>query len=298
MVYAPIIIFAFNRLDSLKHTVDSLLRNNEAKDCDLFVFVDGPRSHKDGESEKVQAVREYVQKITGFKSVTWRFAETNKGLAASVISGTTEVMEKYGKAIVVEDDLICMDNFLSFMNQGLDMYEHEKDVFSICGYTNKVRCPKDYTADSYFCARSSSWGWATWSDRWMSVDWQLLNWTEYQKKAKQFNRWGGSDCWGMLNDWHDGKNKSWAIRFCFAQFLQNKVSLFPVKSLVRNDGFDGNGTNCKKWSRFKYELDASEQKTFEWPSEISIIPRFYKEAMRYHSISVRIWSKLMYIISM
>ena len=176
MKYAPIIIFAFNRLESLKATVSSVLRNTEAAESDLFVFVDGARHDKDGEADKVQAVQEYVKTITGFKSVTTHFSEINKGLGPSIISGVTEVINKFGRAIVIEDDLILSNNCLSFMNQGLDKYEHEQRVFSICGYSNKVKCPKDYECDSYFCVRSSSWGWATWSDRWHSVDWDLKDW--------------------------------------------------------------------------------------------------------------------------
>lgn len=86
MKYAPIIIFAFNRLEPLKATVSSVLRNTEAAESDLFVFVDGARHGKEGEAEKVKAVQEYVKAIVGFKSVTVHFSEVNKGLGPSIIS--------------------------------------------------------------------------------------------------------------------------------------------------------------------------------------------------------------------
>ena len=56
MIYSPIVVFGFNRPDALKNTIASLLRNKEAKDSDLFVFVDGPRERKMGEKEKVEKV--------------------------------------------------------------------------------------------------------------------------------------------------------------------------------------------------------------------------------------------------
>lgn len=296
MSFAPIIVFAFNRLAPLQNTIVSLLDNEEAKESDLFLFVDGARTDKDGEKEKVEGVREYVKNISGFKSVHYSFAEKNHGLGPSIIKGVTEIINRYGKAIVLEDDLVFSQNFLSFINQGLDLYEQEKSVFSVCGYTNKVKSPKGYDKDAYFCVRSSSWGWATWADRWNSVDWELKNWEDYKHQKKKFNRWGGSDCFGMLQDWKEGKNQSWAIRFCFSQFLQNKLSLFPTISKVRNDGFDGQGTNCKKWSRFKYVFDKSESKTFVFPREVVLNKRLYKSAIRYHSLYLRAWSKFMYII--
>lgn len=227
---APVIIFAFNRLDALINVITSLLLNEEAQESDLFVFVDGAREGKVGERELVCSVCRYIENIVGFKSVNYTFSETNKGLGNSVIKGVTEVINRYGKAIVLEDDLILAPNFLFFMNQGLDKYKEETSVFSICGYSNKVKVPKDYSYDTYFCTRSSSWGWATWADRWNSVDWELENFDKYHILKKEFNRWGGSDCWKMLNDWKCGRNKSWAIRFCFAQFLQKKFPYFLLQA--------------------------------------------------------------------
>lgn len=295
-MFAPIIVFAFNRPKSLNNTIHSLLQNEEAKDSDLYVFVDGVRSNKVGEVEKVQAVQDFVKRIVGFKSIHYTFSKKNKGLGNSIIQGVTQVINQYGKAIVLEDDLVFATNFLSYMNQGLERYEKEEKVFSICGYSNKVKVPKGYEYDTYFCTRSSSWGWGTWADRWNSVDWELKDWNKYKIMGRAFNKWGGSDCWKMLNDWRHGKNKSWAIRFCFAQFLQDKVSLFPTISKVRNDGFDGEGTNCKKWSRFKYEFDRTSNKQIKFPANTILDKELYKSAMAYHGILIRIYSRIMYLI--
>lgn len=293
---APIIVFAFNRPEALKNTIHSLLQNEEAKDSDLYVFVDGARPNKTGEKEKVQAVQDIVKKITGFKSIHYAFSEINKGLGNSIIQGVTQVINQYGKAIVLEDDLVFANNFLSYMNQGLERYEKEEKVFSTCGYSNKVKVPQGYEYDTYFCTRSSSWGWGTWANRWNSVDWELKGWDKYSKMGRAFNKWGGSDCFRMLRSVKEGWGNSWAIRFCFAQFLQDKVSLFPIISKVRNDGFDGEGTNCKKWSRFKYEFDKTSNKQIKFPANIILNKELYKSAMAYHSILIRIYSRIMYLI--
>ena len=292
----PIIIFAFNRIDALKNTIQSLLLNSESVESDLFLFVDGARPNKIGENEKVKEVREYVKTITGFNSVHYSFAEKNQGLAISVINGVTQIINQYGKVIVLEDDLVISRNFLSFMNQALDLYENKDDVFSICGYTNRINVPHDYKEDAYFCVRSSSWGWATWADRWNSVDWLLKDWNAVKKNRKAFNEWGGSDCFSMLQSWKNGKISSWAIRFSYSQFKQKKVSLFPITSKVKNDGFDGSGTNCKKWSRFKYDFDESNNKNYLFPISTELNNKLYRSAIRYNSILIRIWSRIMYII--
>ena len=292
--FSPIIVFAFNRLNSLKTCIAALRDNSESINSDLIVYVDGPRAHKEGEEAKVEAVREYVKGIIGFKSLTIHFSEQNLGLGSSVIAGVTEIINQYGRAIIVEDDLVVGKNFLSFMNQGLNYYENNPKVFSVCGYTNIVKIPWDYSYDAYFCVRSSSWGWATWKDRWMTVDWELKDWRTVERNAKAFNRWGGSDCWKMLRDWHDGKNMSWAIRFCYSQFTQGRMALFPIISHVDNEGFDGEGTNCKKWSRFKFSFDRTDNKDFSMPNRVVQIKSITKSALSYHTIPIRLFSKLMY----
>ena len=295
-MYAPIIVFAFNRLGPLKRCVTALLENSEAVETDLIVYVDGARTNKEGEAEKVAAVKEYVKSVTGFKSLTYHFSSDNKKLGPSIIAGVTEVVNQYGKAIVIEDDLVVTSNFLAFMNQGLNTYEDNDDIISICGYSNIVKEPNGYKFDAYFCPRSSSWGWATWKNQWNSIDWDLKNWIDVEKNARAFNKWGGSDCYGMLKGWHEGFNQSWAIRFCYNQFVQNKLSLFPVVSKVDNEGFDGEGTNCKKWSRFKFELDQSGSKSFNLPNDMKVVPSIRKSFLSYSTIWIRLYSRLMYLI--
>lgn len=295
-MYAPIIVFAFNRLDSLKKCIESLKTNTEAKESDLYVYVDGARPHKEGEQKLVDEVRTFVKSIEGFKSIDYRFADANKGLAPSVIAGVTEIIGKYGKAIVVEDDLFVAKNFLAFMNEGLSKYQDSPKVFSVCGYTNRLKDTKGYPYDAYFCTRSGSWGWATWKDRWDSVDWELNNWNEHKKNSKKFNKWGGSDCWNMLNGWREGRNSSWAIRFCYAQFLQDGLSLFPIISKLGNEGFDGRGTHGKNWTRAKFDFDFDAKKEFKLPEQVILNKKLYKQAMSYNSILIRAWSRLMYMI--
>lgn len=293
-MYAPIIIFAFNRLEPLKRCVASLLANNEAAESDLIVYVDGPRASKEGEAEKVMAVREYVKTIAGFKSLETHFSEKNRGLGPSLIAGITDVMKRYGRAIIVEDDLNCSTNFLSFLNQGLVFYQDKKEVFSISGETVKVKAPKNYDYDNYFAPRAGCWGWATWKDRWESVDFELNDWNAVVKNKRKFNKWGGSDCYSLLNGWHTGKNKSWAIRFNYSQFLQGATSVFPVVSKVSNEGFAEDGTNCKtvRYNRFAMTGDKSGRKNFRFNSNTAEDKRFVRQRMRPVRLITRIYAKI------
>ena len=293
MKYAPIVLFAFNRLEAVKSCVASLLANPEASESDLAVFVDGARVGREGEVQNVEAVCSYVRGITGFRSAEVHASSVNMGLGPSVIAGVSDVINRFGRAIVVEDDLVAAQNFLSFMNQGLDRFETVPEVFSVCGYSNRVHVPDGYGFDAYFCPRSSSWGWATWVDRWNSCDWMLDEWATVKKNACAFNRWGGSDCFSMLNGWKQGRNKSWAIRFCYNQFTRNALSVFPLVSKIENNGFDGDGTNCGKWSRFKSDFDNTGITEFVFPEIISVDPGLRRQSLHYHSLPLRAYSRLM-----
>ena len=169
--YAPICFFVYKRLDETKQALEALQKNSLAKDSDLIIFSDGFKNESD--REKVNAVREYIQTVSGFKSVTINSSEQNKGLATSIIDGVTKIITDRGKVIVLEDDLVVAPNFLQFMNQALFFYSEVKSVFSISGYTMNLSGLEDYEYDYYVGYRASSWGWATWEDRWMDVQWTI-----------------------------------------------------------------------------------------------------------------------------
>ena len=104
MTYAPIALFTYNRADHAQRAVESLLQNAEAKDSDLFIFSDGAKNEK--AIKGVEDNRKYIHTVTGFKTITIIEREKNWGLANSLIAGITDVINKYGRVIVVEDDLI------------------------------------------------------------------------------------------------------------------------------------------------------------------------------------------------
>ena len=148
MEYAPIALFAFNRADSLEKSLNALARSFGAGQSDLYIFVDGPRNAS--ERAKVDLVYALACRAEGFRSVSVRRAEANRGLGPSIMAGVSDVIGRYGRVIVLEDDLVVSPDFLQWMNAGLDQYETVREVFSVCGYSNKVSVPRDYRFDGYF----------------------------------------------------------------------------------------------------------------------------------------------------
>lgn len=299
MSLAPIIVFAFNRPEALKNTIYSLLQNEEVKDSDLYVFVDGARSNKAGEAEKVQAVHDIVKRITGFKSIHYAFNESNKGLANSIIQGTTRIINEYGKVIVVEDDLYVSSSFLRYMNEMLDKYEKDKRIFQVSGYGSKIKRPSDYPYDIYLNERAQSWTWGTWKDRWVTVDWEVKDYKELKSskvKQRKFDK-RGSDLFKMLKGYMEGKNNSWYIRFNYSMYKQGRYSINPIRSLVRNDGFNSEATHCNAYNRYKIDFEEIHSNDFITPSSLEPNETIMKEAVKYWSIPYRVYGKIMTIIT-
>ncbi|SEI45631.1 Glycosyl transferase family 2 [Dyadobacter sp. SG02] len=240
---APIVLFCYNRPAHLRQTVESLRLNTLAPESELFVYSDGPKNEDD--RQKVREVRNYLSTVTGFRAIHITEAEKNKGLAASVIEGVSFVLSKYPNVIVLEDDMLSATDFLSFMNQALDVYAERTDIFSVTGYTPPVTFPENYPHDLYLVPRASSWGWGTWAHKWAKADWQVKGFSTLKNDAdhrEAFNK-GGDDLWPMLVKQQKGVIDSWAIRWTYSQFQNNAYGLYPVHSKIKNIGTDGSGTN-------------------------------------------------------
>jgi len=240
---APIVLFCYNRPAHLRQTVESLRLNTLAAESELFIYSDGPKSEQD--RQRVKEVREYLSTVTGFRTVHIKEAEKNKGLAASVIEGVSAILSQYPKVIVLEDDMLCAADFLSFMNQALDVYAERPDIFSVTGYTPPINFPENYLHDLYLVPRASSWGWGTWAHKWAKADWQVSDFQNLKnnpKRQEAFNK-GGDDLWPMLAKQQKGVIDSWAIRWTYSQFRHNAFGLYPVHSKIKNIGTDGSGTN-------------------------------------------------------
>lgn len=245
---APIVLFVYNRPWHTQQTVEALKCCELAADSELYIFADGPKDGATDETlQKIAEVRQYIHSIDGFKSIHIQESLTNKGLANSVIQGVSEVIEKYGKVIVVEDDIVAHPFFLRFMNGALEYYEKAKQIFAISATMERFQVPSNYKKDVFLTYRFGSWGWATWIDRWNTINWDINNYPIFtQQTSSQIKNLirGGNDLWQMLQAQKNGKIDSWAIRMGYNMSLQRRFCLRPIHSFVNNIGMDNSGTHC------------------------------------------------------
>ena len=250
--YAPILLFVYNRPEHLKQLIASLQANAEAAQSMLFIYTDAARNKAD--EEQVNKVREVIRHIDGFTSIEVIERATNWGLARNIIGGVTEQIRRYGRVIVLEDDLVVAPYFLRFMNDALEAYKDEPQVGHIqaCDFTQDASLP-----DTFLIKFTGSWGWATWERAWQhfNPDGQaLLNELESRRLTRRFDFNGNYRFTRMLRRQVQGKNNSWAIRWNASLFLKDILSLNVGRSLVQNNGFDGSGTHCGGGNLYSSQL--------------------------------------------
>ncbi|MEZ2129488.1 MULTISPECIES: hemolysin activation protein [unclassified Sinorhizobium] len=274
---SPVAVFSYNRPSHTDRALQALSRSARMADCDFFFYSDGPRS--EAARPEVEATREVLRRWAPHFGATVVERPANLGLAKSIGGSVGELCEHYGRAIVVEDDLIVSADFLSYMIEALDRYEDQPDIMQIGGLT--LRAPPDLKDDAFLLPVTTTWGWATWKRAWQHFSWV----PEDLEEAKRDGTWkrlfdlnGTCSFSSMLEDRLAGRNDSWGILWWYAVSRRRGLVLYPRKSLVRNGGFDGSGVHCDD-NDFLGQPDVSAYKglvigeTFKLPSAAKYEPQ-------------------------
>ena len=281
---APIALFVYKRPDHTLQTLSHLAECDLARQSTLFIFSDGPKpSAAPQELADVEKVRAIIRQKDWAGKVVIREQTQNKGLAKSIVDGVTELCDTFGRVIVLEDDLVVSRSFLKYMNDALNKYDKNDNVFQISGYmfpvTHKTR------QDVFFLPLTTTWGWATWKRAWKFFDWNphyALEKLNNRKTRSKFNLDCSYPYTQMLEARLNNRNQSWGILFWWAVFDQDGIGLHPKRSLVNNIGFDTSGTHCSADQVKSYTVDiANGESDAILPDIVAIDPVAYGAIKKY-----------------
>ena len=288
MPCAPIVLFIYNRPEHTRQTLEALAANTLAQESDLFIYADGPKENASEEQlERIRRAREVARSRQWCMTVTMIESGTNRGLAASVISGVTETVGKYGRVIVLEDDIVTGKYFLEYMNTSLEKYESDKQVWEVTGFRPPVKTDKSDSA--FFSKTEYCWGWATWADRWshFKKDAAYYKRTFTKRMIWEFNMEGADPgCWKQIEANLSGKMNTWAVFWAATIFINKGFVLTPYKSLVKNIGFDNTGVNCGNTSNFNV-TDRIDWIVTNFPENIVIRKEDFNEDKAYFRRIIR-----------
>lgn len=272
---APIAVFAYRRPDHLRNTLQSLMRCEGFSGSPVFVYCDGPRS--EAVRADVEATRAVARELLG-EGAEYHFSASNRGLSASVIAGVSDVLKRFDRVIVIEDDLELAGDFIAYMNTALKRYAGDERVYQVSGYM--FDAPEVARAGAaIFLPFTISWGWATWRHAWDAFEADAPGWRQLLTNAKlrhRFNIDGTYAFSSMLVRQMLGFRDSWAVRWCWSVFRRNGLALYPPVSMVKNTGFDGSGTHGRGvLRRFSADKTNSGQVSIAMPPQTAIDPVMY-----------------------
>lgn len=289
MTLAPIGLSTYSRLDHLKQTVDALQGNTLAPQSELYIFSDAPRP---GDEEKVREVRNFIKTINGFKRVEIVERERNNRVYNNR-QGMRMLLDRYGKMIFLEEDIVSAPTYLEFMNFALDAYKDNPRIMSIAGYRPPIAIPSDYPYDVFLLPRFDPWGFGIWKDRFDLIEMKIPKRVVQEiylkpKNLLQFSR-GGIDLLPFVLNNYFQYGDGLDVKIPAHQFVLHMFTVYPVRHLVDNVGLDGTGehTKIKPWYRVNITHEAADE--YQLPTEMEPDPRIWRDFYRFRSGSL--WNR-------
>ena len=273
MIFSPISIFVYNRPLHTRLMLNSLSNCDGIKKSKIFIFIDGPKNKED--DTKINLVKNEIHIFSkNKKNIKIIESKKNLGTYYSIINGVNTVLKKFDRVVVLEDDLRLKKNYLKYMNEAFMKYQNDKNILQISGYAYPI---KIYGTEGYFLNLTSCWGWGIWKNRWQDFYKFLLSKKEIQLSYKKIksnrslkNKFNINNTYNYLNFLNKQivKNfNSWGVLFYLYSFNNEKLNLFPSKSLIDNDGFDGSGLHKSKSNIFNLKIKSKKIK-YKLPNKL------------------------------
>lgn len=236
-----VLVTAHRRPDRLDELL-SLLCTGERT---VYVSIDGSRHDVGHLDRSIGETRMVARKWQSrFPSLNIREVKESSGLRAAVVSAVGWALGTESRLIVLEDDIRPSRRFFEFCDSALFHYETDPLVGSITGYsdvpTSALTEPKRRDRLSCF---TSSWGWATWRDRWLQASRYTpaitgLNIPQHIAQPQSRIYW--STVAYLLKA---RRIDSWAYPWLFFHWRMGWKCLTPQTSLVLNQGADSAATH-------------------------------------------------------
>lgn len=269
---APIAFFCYNRPDHARRTLEALKANELASDSKLFIFSDGAKDTQKSR-EGVANVREYLRTLDGFASVEIIEREKNYGCDRNIYEGITQIVNEFGKIIVVEDDILTCPYFLRYMNDGLELYKDDDKAGVVSGFLKPTYENKGFP-QTFFSNDLGSWGWGTWQRVWKDFEFDALLILKKIREAgleDKFNfGFKSKPCSrGLIAQ---SKALTWDGPFQSSLFLYGRYALKPNRTFTNCIGLDGTGTHCgvEDWQKVNATLADSYTPIEKIPVELNM----------------------------
>ena len=232
----PVLIIGFNRPDLFEDRIKQCLE----LELRIYLFVDKPSTNFNSElNEKViEIVEKYRDLVSGIN-----ISKLPLGPRNSVISSMRWFFRNENKGIILEDDIEICEEFVIFAGKCLQEYENDLSISSISA--SRFEHPSDIELKLEKSIFNSSWGWATWKNRWEDFERSSANFPAlilFQNGSKL--NFISRLYWQLIFlDTHYQRIVTWDYIWLWHNFYYSKFSVVPSRNLAINHGFGTNATH-------------------------------------------------------
>ena len=240
MVKTPVLFITFVRPDYARHTWEGI---KAAKPQKLYFYSNKGRVEKEGEIEKNEEIRAYIKEIDWDCELHTWFRDECANVYESLKGAIDWLFEHEEQGIVLEEDCVPTLGFFSYADQLIEKFKYDRRVWYISGDNFINYNPGGY--DFIFSHHSQIYGWASWRDRWKSIDWELTNLDRFLNEGYVNYLFPYAE---MAHDRIDVMKtaKEWLLKtqcwdgiFYANMLMNNCLSVFPRENLITNIGFLG-----------------------------------------------------------
>lgn len=285
---SAILILAYRRVENIETILGQLAKRGKHA---IYVHIDrGSDSKSEDDAQllfdKILAYRERM-------GLNLRISRpsVNQGIAVSMVSSISRVLEDESEVLILEDDCIPSNDFFEYMNESLGHMRENVAIALACG---AQFAPEGLLNDGWVLSRYPlNWGWAINRNSWITVSQLLLS-----KEPLKYCR-SGDLTRSEIAYWNAGSRRAlegftdvWDTLLVRELIRHDLRVLLPSANLVQNNGDEEFATHTRgkqKWTNFllgtfnKPRIDPEFSNTLD----IWLRKKFFRISKR-HLISTRI----------
>lgn len=291
--WVPIAITTLNRYEHFVRLIESIKKNKEAINIDIYISIDFPPNEQYEEGYK--KILAYLDKIKGFNKVQIYKQRNNLGPAKNSLFIIDKALKEHDRILFLEDDNELSVNAIYYYSSYLEKYENDNTLIGVCGsnvisaYGNKMLSVRDfYAGNDAIKIPFMTYGFATWKKTWLDIsekciDGTVEQWGMDKKKMNKLIRLSPFHFCAYISNVFADKTD---LVYCEGTIVPTDVILtiymltckkdviVPSESKIRNWGFDGSGVHTGKDVVMKNPLivclDDAEEISIDIGSEYNI----------------------------
>lgn len=225
----PIVVVAYNRMESLKRILSSLERASYPQGADLILSIDR------GDNEDVLAYAQGFRWPFGEKKVIYQ--PENLGLKRHILR-CGDLTQQYDGIILLEDDLYVSPDFYTYATEAYDFVQDVDDIAGVALYnhrlsqlTDKVFEPLEDGYDNWYFRYACSWG-----QMWTARQWAAFR--AWLDENEDYDFAASEKIPAHIKGWGKHSWLKYHIAFCIET---NRLFLYP--RVARSTCFSDPGVN-------------------------------------------------------